>query len=1004
MNPVYLHPVYLAVECGVGRAGGGAAAVKDGGWWGWRMVDGAAAAEDGAATNVGSQGLNGTVGQSPDLQRVRKSPPHEVPVECGVDSAAVGAATGEDGGWCGGRMGDGAGAVEDGAGAVPVEGGDDSAVEAKRAAAGQEAEAKQATDAVMRWVEELDKGHGSGRSHGGGGGREQQNRRGTEAARGRLKRGLSRRWLSRRPRVRLRMFGNPWMEVRDVAWTSMERSGTDGESSVAREVARQLSWAVKDDDTEVHCWLRMGDEQWQQTLKVHAEDEPSVRLGDEVMKRLILKGWKWRDVAATVEPVNGKPELCGEDVLYRGTGEAWGDEVEADNVAEGSERSGEESDCPGLLSDTDTESSEEEVERADQWEEEEDEFWNRLVERHQRAAVNGEEPGGLVTGTEWEVPTELMRDVADWEQELRKWEGREVPAGPDFNGPETNDAEYKERRDVFIPEHIHDRAVEWWRITPRCDSEVLRWMEHKIVVRMPESARGAKTKNGKAAREHPEALMRLMQKRLKNKTWRGARPEELISIIQLNLQPKPTADPPWRLTVWPKDANDGLSKWSGRYEGLRKLPLVITQGCWLVILDLESGYDAMGLSEETKPWFGARFYASKAMLMELMVEGLVTEECLGPRDDKGGAEVFVEPNTLPQGFAWACAIFTKVVRQMVREWRENGMRVCHMIDDLLLAFNDYVKACWGRDYILKYLQVKGWFVNWLKAVLTPTQVAKFLGFVVDTVKMRFFLPADKVLKIEGLLRKVVEEEGQQETHRSLARVVGNVVATDLAIPPARPFMRHSYSCIRPKEGEYDEKAEVTQESLREMQTVLKYLRLWNLRGGPIRKEARMCEVRMILDASEHGFGYRCNGREHQDVEWDGKSRAVAAQWRGTTYEHQVHREMAAAVQAVQREAALLSGKTCLFKSDCMAVVCYINEGVGSSTVLCEMAEDLWWFCCCNGIRLRAEHMAGVRMVAAGVDSMSRASEFVLARTEYDKLNADVKWGRRWGFKGFTVNL
>ena len=49
-------------------------------------------------------------------------------------------------------------------------------------------------------------------------------------------------------------------------------------------------------------------------------------------------------------------------------------------------------------------------------------------------------------------------------------------------------------------------------------------------------------------------------------------------------------------------------------------------------------------------------------------------------------------------------------------------------------------------------------------------------------------------------------------------------------------------------------------------------------------------------------------------------------------------------------------------------------------------------------------MAGVRMVAAGVDSMSRASEFVLARTEYDKLNADVKWGRRWGFKGFTVDL
>ena len=50
---------------------------------------------------------------------------------------------------------------------------------------------------------------------------------------------------------------------------------------------------------------------------------------------------------------------------------------------------------------------------------------------------------------------------------------------------------------------------------------------------------------------------------------------------------------------------------------------------------------------------------------------------------------------------------------MVREWRAKGFSVCHLIDDLLFAFKSYALAIWGRDYILEYLEAKGWCVSWL---------------------------------------------------------------------------------------------------------------------------------------------------------------------------------------------------------------------------------------------------------------------------------------------------
>ena len=61
----------------------------------------------------------------------------------------------------------------------------------------------------------------------------------------------------------------------------------------------------------------------------------------------------------------------------------------------------------------------------------------RMVEAHQRAVVEGEEPGGLVQGGELAPPTELLREAWSGVQELGTGE---LPAGPAYTAPEDNPA------------------------------------------------------------------------------------------------------------------------------------------------------------------------------------------------------------------------------------------------------------------------------------------------------------------------------------------------------------------------------------------------------------------------------------------------------------------------------------------------------------------------------------------------------------------------------------
>jgi hypothetical protein len=80
---------------------------------------------------------------------------------------------------------------------------------------------------------------------------------------------------------------------------------------------------------------------------------------------------------------------------------------------------------------------------------------------------------------------------------------------------------------------------------------------------------------------------------------------------------------------------------------------------------------------------------------------------------------------------------------------------------------------------------------------------------------------------------------------------------------------------------------------------------------------------------------------------------------------------------------------CLFlllRVDASTTVRYINKGKGSSIVLTSIMRRIYDLCIKWGISVVAEHIAGVRMIAVGMDSMSRIAEFSVAPRAFRKLN------------------
>ncbi|XP_068742268.1 uncharacterized protein [Montipora capricornis] len=129
---------------------------------------------------------------------------------------------------------------------------------------------------------------------------------------------------------------------------------------------------------------------------------------------------------------------------------------------------------------------------------------------------------------------------------------------------------------------------------------------------------------------------------------------------------------------------------------------------------------------------------------------------------------------LPFGYSLAPRVFTKILKPFAAIWRSKGIRISIYIDDILIIASSVKQAATLLAVIRNSLESLGFLVNIEKSHVTLTTRITYLGFEIDSVAMKLFLPISKISRIIQSCKNLLQNSNP--TIREIAHVAGFIVS------------------------------------------------------------------------------------------------------------------------------------------------------------------------------------------------------------------------------------
>lgn len=314
----------------------------------------------------------------------------------------------------------------------------------------------------------------------------------------------------------------------------------------------------------------------------------------------------------------------------------------------------------------------------------------------------------------------------------------------------------------------------------------------------------------------------------------------------------------------------------------------------------------------------------------------------------------MEFTCLTNGLGPAPRIFTKVLNPAFGDARDKGVECVQFIDDTLVGADTPEKCAWGLDYLITKFLDLGFYISWLKSLLTPSQEAVFLGFILNSILMTVRVTADKV---ENFKKKaqIVLAPGKVKI-RDIARLVGTMVAYSPGLEYAWLHIRHLERDrnvgLSLAAGDYEGYTYVRKESVEDIN--------WWLTKLPTQTRKIRLEIPTLVihaDASgKHGWGATFQGRN------------AGARWSFEESQYDINvKELLAVKYAL---LAFIDGSFLyiLIYSDNTTAITYLKKMGGTSIHCDEVAREIWQRCEEKGIYLLPVHIPGKLNVQADYNS------------------------------------
>eukprot|EP00111_Clytia_hemisphaerica_P006267 TCONS_00018130-protein len=324
--------------------------------------------------------------------------------------------------------------------------------------------------------------------------------------------------------------------------------------------------------------------------------------------------------------------------------------------------------------------------------------------------------------------------------------------------------EHEETEQVSVAGKIREHA-KFWEFELKAPSFILDIVKNGYSLPFKKNPPPSYSKNNKSSLREHKFVKNSIEELVKNKCIRE------VDFIPYCVNPLSVAErnSKLRLVLDLRNVNKYIDITKFKYDNIKTLSDLVNPGDLMFTFDLKSGYHHVPINEDFHRYLGFSW------------------------EFKGITKYFVFV-VLPFGLCSACWVFTKLMRQLVKKWRGQGMKSVMYLDDGVACGYPESMIVKHRDIMAHDLKSAGLTINVKKSSLEPETEKEWLGFRINTEEMKIYVPLPK---LEAVLRVIAEIlTSDLVTTRKIAKLAGRIIAMSIAIGPlTRLFTRKMYKFI-----------------------------------------------------------------------------------------------------------------------------------------------------------------------------------------------------------------
>lgn len=324
--------------------------------------------------------------------------------------------------------------------------------------------------------------------------------------------------------------------------------------------------------------------------------------------------------------------------------------------------------------------------------------------------------------------------------------------------------EHEENEQVSVAGKIQ-RYAKFWESELEAPTFVLEIVKNGYSLPFSANPPPVYTKNNKSSRREREFVEKSINELLLNKCISEVNHPPFcvnpLSVAERNSK--------LRLVLDLRHVNKFIDVTKFKYENLKTVSDLVNENDFLFTFDLKSGYHHVPINKDFHKYLGFAWE----------FEGITRYF------------VFI---VLPFGLCSACFVFTKLMRQLVKKWRGQGIKSVMYLDDGICTGYPRSLAIQHRNIVVSDLFSAGLTINIKKSSLEPETEKEWLGFKINTEDMRMYVPLAKLRNVLKLIDKVLTCDFV--TTRTIAKIAGRIISMSIAIGPlTKLFTRQMYKFI-----------------------------------------------------------------------------------------------------------------------------------------------------------------------------------------------------------------